>query len=789
MALPVTITTQGDLAGGGGRPYISTGGNVYVFVLDDVTLSKFRAFKATDPTVSFSNVGTDPQITVGNTLHGIATYQVGDIIHVVTQDSNGGLSYNLRYHKFDMSSDSWTTTNEVIKSAFSPVSDEVAAKIALSVRSDGDVILLYNGAKVANMGADRERVYYARREAGVWTIDVAVDNGGATNWLVGGVVIGSSDRMHLFFQDDGADDAYQRCLRSADTLETFPSAFDTAILNDPEGMLHLGTSYDSSGTIKVRFPYYDSTTTTLNIAKCDSADTPTMSTDVDITGATAAGGTIQFRCSLAANGTTLHAFYFISGSDISRQTNANDAGWSSVSSFVVGTTEHVYTNVYTRGSDTVVGVVYEESNDPTYNELFISSTGSTIDMDATATASWNAKSTNTAAFNQSAAATLTWQGTGLFKAAFESDAVTLLTWEGTTTVAATAADWSLAAAASVTWGGNGLYPAAFDSDAVAIVTWNGISTTASNFDADAVASVTWNGISTATSTLDSDAAATLTWNGTGLAAANWSAVAAASLTWNGASFASVAFDSNALASVTWNGISTASSAFDADALATLIWNGTSSATSAWSSAAVANLTMAGTEVVNAAWSSTAAASVTWNGAAVTVAASDFNLAAAASLTWNGRATASASLSAAAAAALQWDAISTATGALSAPTVASLVWAGALSAGAAWSASALGTLAWEGAEIAGNFVTGDASFTAAGNAQFTSSSVAASTFEVIATASAIFKNGTPAVAAATRYDGWRIKHKQKLEMEEQEEDDMLILAAFLLAYLEQNYVYY
>ena len=415
MAFPTTISTgaRANERGCGG-PFLSSAGYVYVLLNDDTTTANIRAFKATDPTSSFSNVGTDFAVTSGNDVFYIDAVQDGDTLHVVTVDSSSSPLTDIRYHVFDMSSDTWTTTNETIKNDATPVAAaNLRARIAL--RSDGDIIVLYNGTDAASMGTDYNRVYYARKESGSWTIDVAVDNGGAANWYAGGIVVGSSDRMHFYFGNDTGSAAYQRCLTSANALQAFPSAFDATANSLLESVIcQRGTSYDDSGTQRVRYPSIDSTISVLNSAKCDSADTPTMSLDADITGTLTGAGAIH-RASFSADGTTLYLAWVNSGnSDIYTTSNADDAGWPTTPTvFYTGTCTSVFTNIYQRGNDVVLAMVFVET-DPKYTESVLRTVSSYTSADAsitaTASATWNGKSTAASNLNQAATAALTWNG-------------------------------------------------------------------------------------------------------------------------------------------------------------------------------------------------------------------------------------------------------------------------------------------------------------------------------------------------------------------------------------------
>lgn len=496
MAFPVTISTGARVTVGCGGPFISSAGNVYVITVDQATPSKFRAFKATDPSSSFSNVGTDPQVTSTDTVRGLAACQDGDNIHVVTQDGPS-TAMVLRYHIFDMSSDSWTTTNEFITS-FTAASTTVREMVDVSIRSDGDVIVLYNGQFVLS-GSNRERVYYARREGGTWTVDIAVDNGGAVSWILGGIVRGSSDRMHFFFMNDTSNDAYQRCLTSANSLQSFPSSFDTTAGASSFTILHRGTSYDSSGTQKVRFPYFDGTVNTVNSAECDSIGSPTMSVTSGITSPTTPSSIATHRLSFAANGTRLWNTFLDTNTDIFVQSNADDAGWSAPVSVYAGTVTKVYSSVFTRNGDTVLAIVFEET-DPKYMEVVLNAAGG-----------------------------------------FDSDAAASVTWVGADAGSATVASGALSsnAAAAVTWNGTATAASRLTASAAASATFNGRSFASSAWQPAAVATATFVGASSAASAspFSISSTASATFSGASLAASNWAPAAAATVTFAGASIA------------------------------------------------------------------------------------------------------------------------------------------------------------------------------------------------------------------------------------------------------------
>jgi len=618
MAFPTSVGNFVDRGCGG--PFLSSGGNVYIIGTAPGDTTKLSAYKATDPTVSFSNVGTDFAMTSGSGIGVLAATQVGDNIHVATHDAASATTNQIRYHIFSMSSDTWTTTNEAIKGTnFSTVSASTTIYgLGISLRSDGDVIVIYQGPLVANMGSDRERVYYARREAGVWTVDVALDNGGATHWYVGGVVIGSSDRMHLFFQDNGAADGYQRCLRSANTLETFPTAFELGLQGSSGAMKARGASYDSAGTIKVRFPDYSGTANEIDTGECDSADTPTMSNSSDITGASSASQNAN-RSSFAANGTTLWHAYADTAGDIDAQSNANGGGWSAPAVFYAGTVQEVYTNVYTRNGDTVLAIVFDETGTK-YTEKVLSTAGNALSATATATLTGSGAATAAVPFTAAAAATLTGRGAATATANLSAIAAATLAMVGE---------------------GNILTAAEFQSAAIATLAAQGKATAAADLLATAAATLTAQGKSTASAALQAAAAATLTAQSQATAAAALLASAAATLTGSGASVASASWQSAAAATLAMVGEASAQSAaaLQAPATAALTMQGQATAAADLLAAATATLTAQGGAIASANWQAVAAATLTAQGQAI--AAANLLASAAATLTLVGQEVAAA----------------------------------------------------------------------------------------------------------------------------------------------------
>jgi hypothetical protein len=376
VALPVTISgtlPPTDFNAGGLLPVISSGGNVYVILLDSTDTSLLEAWKATDPETSFAEQDSADKPNLTNIILAASVVQEGDVIHIATQEDSTG---RVGYHTFNMATDQWVVVNEQI-TATTFIGQQY--HVGISVRSDGDVIVAYVGLRETITMSDLQRVKYARREGGSWTADVAVDDGGSVNWVSPEVVIGSSDRMHIFFVHDENDDGYQRCLRSDNSLETFPAAFETTVgITASRQDFGRGVSYDSGGTIKVRCPYVGVSTRPY-MASLDSADTPTVTGAEISTHAVLVNGVAGQDCyqlASVAKGTDLYTLWINNAdSDLYRDVNADGGGWGTDTNTFTGTVTWLAANVFIRGSNYRLAYLMYESSAVKYNEVDLGSAG------------------------------------------------------------------------------------------------------------------------------------------------------------------------------------------------------------------------------------------------------------------------------------------------------------------------------------------------------------------------------------------------------------------------------
>lgn len=223
--LPALVSTT-NLARGYQPPYRASNGHYYAVFAAGTTI---EAFKAKDPNIEASwaiQDGTNNPVHSGQYTHG-HTVQVGDVIHIATIDSVIGDADDRSYHQFNMATDLWVVTDELIER---PANAAYANRdISIAVRDDGDPVVFYKGDIHRNMGDDKDGVDVNVRESGTWGGPIGVDAGGDVHYG-NSMIIKSliTDEMHLFFQrttvtDDPPltrQDIQARTFRADDSLST-----------------------------------------------------------------------------------------------------------------------------------------------------------------------------------------------------------------------------------------------------------------------------------------------------------------------------------------------------------------------------------------------------------------------------------------------------------------------------------------------------------------------------------------------------------------------------------------
>ncbi len=236
MALPTTVVSQAG-AEGHHPPVKSSGGDFYCIVIDASDASIVNAFKATDPSDSWTEQDAGSAPNAPADIQGYTTAVHDNIIHVASWD----VDFRHEHYQFDMDTDSWIVDEFLTN----PTDDPNHSWGSLAVRSDGDVIYGYVGDSDV-ITTNWERTDYGRRESGSWTTGQGVNTGGSTHYGNINVVRGpGTDDMHFVYQlTSAAGDPptawttmHTRTLDPSNTLASAnSSSMDTAgtIKGDPQ---------------------------------------------------------------------------------------------------------------------------------------------------------------------------------------------------------------------------------------------------------------------------------------------------------------------------------------------------------------------------------------------------------------------------------------------------------------------------------------------------------------------------------------------------------------------------
>lgn len=375
MALPVTISgVVFPTNNGNGRmgPFLS-GGNFYVVFVDSTDGAAIDVFKATDPTDSWSQSQTSSPDA--NDVQHMAVHQEGTDLHIAALTTDELVFYGV----YSMSSETFTTAMAKITDAgpADAISDDDDADQTcdISVRSDGDVIIVYSGDEDNDKGA-KNRVDYARLEGGTWTVDIAVDDGGAFNHEAPAMVRGESDLMAIIWHNATGNDLLYKNLNSSNTLSSVIDISDLSFgtpatnIRSHARMVY----YDDGGIERITVVYHRGSG---NLPQSLTIDDQADPTGIDlISGSNIVTVTNDTsKITAALDGKTVHVLWADVNLDLFHDQNTDDAGWGTdVELLDAVTINAISANVYTRGPYTVLAVVYDNGGTITYNEFPLSYT-------------------------------------------------------------------------------------------------------------------------------------------------------------------------------------------------------------------------------------------------------------------------------------------------------------------------------------------------------------------------------------------------------------------------------
>lgn len=246
MALPDTLSGT-VLVNFHKCPPIRAGGSTYLVLVDSTDQSLIEVWKNTNPgTDSWAEQDSSNKPTTSGTynINAITCVLDGTNIHILsmTGDNSGAIN-DVDYHVFSTSTDTWSITDESVANNIDVNTAVTTWGLGIAVRSDGDVIAVYQGASDKIKGTDYGRIDFQVRVSGTWGSVTAVDDAGAVNYTHATCTLGASDKTHITYFD--GTDIQHKSLSSADSLSSAETVNDTAIdTSNPQSSL----SYFNDGT-------------------------------------------------------------------------------------------------------------------------------------------------------------------------------------------------------------------------------------------------------------------------------------------------------------------------------------------------------------------------------------------------------------------------------------------------------------------------------------------------------------------------------------------------------------
>jgi hypothetical protein len=386
MALPVTISSSAFPAQNYFCGPFKAPNQQYYLVLLESTGSTPEVFMATDPTSSFAAQDASNNPTA--TPESMWAYLSGSEIHIATASADGN-DPEIQYHVFDTASDTWATTDEEIEDTKGVAAGFESCSIA--VRSDGDVIVLYNGSIDTDMGNPFERVDYARKEASSWT--VGIDVGGTSpedEDRVGSVITrGSGDNMHFFWRNVDLSRQQGRTLDPGTNVLSLTRW--VSISGAPLHSFVNGISYDDAGTLRIVTFHKNVNTrrvTILTATEDGSGDISSFTfggvNDAPANGVLDLNGTPVISSAVDGDGRVYAMWSHETDFDLYMDSDTppyDTVDWGTDIEVLDGVTiNRISCNVYSRESTDRLAYVYDDGGTIKYNEVDLGGGAGQVDL-------------------------------------------------------------------------------------------------------------------------------------------------------------------------------------------------------------------------------------------------------------------------------------------------------------------------------------------------------------------------------------------------------------------------
>jgi len=172
----------------------------------------------------------------------------GTTVHLFSHHST-----SVRYHTFNLSTETWGTTDEAVVTGITET-DQAVAGVVLS---NGDRWCFYR-----RTDATFESIKYKQYTSSAWQSEQTLDAEASTNFTWVSAVVGASNLTHVFYQEitNGTGNMYHRSLSSAGSLSAREAISTTGGTNNNNSKSITKPIYwDDAGDEKIMVVYREST--------------------------------------------------------------------------------------------------------------------------------------------------------------------------------------------------------------------------------------------------------------------------------------------------------------------------------------------------------------------------------------------------------------------------------------------------------------------------------------------------------------------------------------------------
>lgn len=345
-------------------PFADSNNNVYAFIRD-TTNEALDAYKTSDPSGgswTAQDTSNNPDVAT-HTLEFFSCFQVSNTIHIVIAWLGGG-NIDYRYYTYHMSShatnpDTWQVDELVETPTNSPVFSSLDQPACdLVVRSNGDVIVLYNGDMDKVMGIDYMRADYAKRTGvATWSTGNAIDAAGEVSYGIVSAVLAESDRVWFDYTNFTATELIQESINSSDTQQGLATietdCFSSVAERITEDFSNL-VYYDDDGTAVVCRVYTDNPANDLYARY-------TRGTTLQTRGSVTTANGIDATPCLAVKNKIVYCVFINGTNDVAYRANDDEGGWDGTDTIIhnlSGVPRGISARNINYGGDDFLGVIY-----------------------------------------------------------------------------------------------------------------------------------------------------------------------------------------------------------------------------------------------------------------------------------------------------------------------------------------------------------------------------------------------------------------------------------------------